>query len=110
MNWFKTMDLMAIVDFVYHGDTYIYKEDLNGFLFLTEDLHLKCLSGYEDKVHDSAENSSMKQKCKTPTKVKQESGYKTNSSLSMESQNIPPVNNGKLVVATNISTEDHKGN
>ena len=102
------MDLMAIVDFVYHGEAIIYKEDLNGFLFFTEDLQLKGLSGYEDKVPDSAENSSMKQKFKTPTKVKQESAYKTNSSLSMESHNISPVGNGKLVVATHISTEDHK--
>ena len=50
----------------------------------------------------------MKQKFKKPTKVKQQSAYQTNSALSMESQSISPVNNGKLIVATNISTEDLK--
>ena len=50
----------------------------------------------------------MKQKFKKPTKVKQQSAYQTNSALSMESLNISPVGNEKLVVVTDISTEDLK--
>ena len=37
-------DLLAIVDFVYHGETNIYQENLDSFLAIAEELNLKGLA------------------------------------------------------------------
>ena len=43
MRGLKAKDLTAVVDFIYHGETNIYQEDLDGFLALAEELQLKVL-------------------------------------------------------------------
>ena len=45
MRGLKAKDLVAIVDFIYHGEANIYQEDLDGFLALAEELQLKGLAG-----------------------------------------------------------------
>ena len=45
MRGLKSKDLVAIVDFIYHGEANIYQEDLDGFLALAGDLQLKGLAG-----------------------------------------------------------------
>ena len=42
MGGLNTKDLVAIVDFIYHGKANIYKEDHDGFLALAEKLQLKA--------------------------------------------------------------------
>ena len=42
-------DLMAVVDFLYHGEINILQENLENFLNLAEELQLKGLSGQNDK-------------------------------------------------------------
>ena len=41
MRGIKAGDLVAIVDFIYHGEANIYQEDLDGFLALAEELVCK---------------------------------------------------------------------
>ena len=48
MRGLKAKDLVAIVDFIYHGEANIYQEDLDEFLALAEELQLKGLTGYKD--------------------------------------------------------------
>ena len=45
MKGMKYEDLLAIVDFMYHGETNIYQENLDSFLSIAEDLCLKGLVG-----------------------------------------------------------------
>ena len=45
MRGLKAKDLVALVDFIYHGETNIFQEDLDTFLALAEDLQLKGLTG-----------------------------------------------------------------
>ena len=45
MRGIKEKDLVALVDFMYHGETNIFQDDLDVFLALAEDLHLKGLAG-----------------------------------------------------------------
>ena len=45
MRGIKFKNLAAIIDFIYHGQANIYQEDLNDFLELAEELHLKGLTG-----------------------------------------------------------------
>merc|ERR1712204_76425 len=45
MRGMKSEDLVAIVDFLYHGEANIYEESLDSFLAVAEELRLKGLSG-----------------------------------------------------------------
>ena len=47
MRGMKPDDLLAIVDFLYYGETNIYQENLDTFLLIAEDLQLKGLSGLD---------------------------------------------------------------
>ena len=44
MKAIKYIDLVAIVDFLYYGETNIYQENLDSFLNIAEELNLKGLT------------------------------------------------------------------
>ena len=50
MRGLRTKDLEAIIDLIYHGETNIHQEDLNGFLALAEELQLKGLAGSQENT------------------------------------------------------------
>ena len=50
MRGVKAKDLVAIVDFIYHGEANIYQEDLDEFLALADQLQLKGLAGSQDNI------------------------------------------------------------
>ena len=45
MRGLKAKDLVAIVDFIYHGEVNIHHEDLDGFIVLAKEFKLKGLLG-----------------------------------------------------------------
>ena len=53
MRGLKAKDLVAIVDFIYHGEANVCQEDLDGFLALAEELQLKGLAGSQNDMEDS---------------------------------------------------------
>ena len=62
MRVLKAKDLVAIVDFIYHGEANICQEDLDGFLALAEELQLKGLAGSQNLNPEKAEQPVKKQK------------------------------------------------
>ena len=53
MRGMKSEDLLAIVDFLYHGEANVFQEHLDSFLAVAEELQLKGLMGKTDgKVED----------------------------------------------------------
>ena len=62
MRGLLAKDLVAILDFIYQGETNIYQEDLDGFLSLANDLQLKGLTG-SAKNNDPQEKIKPTQKC-----------------------------------------------
>ena len=60
MRGIKAKDLVAIVDFIYHGEANIYQEDLDGFLALAEELQLKGLVGSQKESSDTLETPEEK--------------------------------------------------
>ena len=46
-------DLLAIVDFIYRGETNVFQESLDSFLAIAEDLQLRSLMG---KPNEKVEN------------------------------------------------------
>ena len=53
MRGLQAKDLVAIVDFIYHGEANIFQEDLDGFLALAEELQLKGLERAKDETLDT---------------------------------------------------------
>ena len=49
MRGLKAKDLVAIVDFIYHGEADVFQEDLDGFLALADELKLKGLASSESE-------------------------------------------------------------
>ena len=49
MRGMKSDDLLAIVDFLYRGETNVYQENLDSFLAIAEELQLKGLMGKGDE-------------------------------------------------------------
>ena len=68
MRGLKSKDLVAIVDFIYHGEANIAQEDLNGFLALAEELQLKGLTGSQHDAEDVEEETN---KTRDETKTSQ---------------------------------------
>ena len=53
MRGVKSDDLLSIVDFLYRGEANVFQENLDSFLAIAEDLHLKGLMGKSnEKVED----------------------------------------------------------
>ena len=75
MKGLKEKDLVAIVDFIYNGETNIFEDDLDEFLALAEELQLKGLAGYKDLTEDSEKKIDSKSNNQRPPKIKQESSY-----------------------------------
>ena len=72
MRGIKSVDLVAMVDFLYCGEANVYQEYLNSFLAIAEELQLKGLQGSNDlngfnetEVHKEPLPRESKQKYKT---------------------------------------------
>ena len=78
MRGMKLVDLEAILDFLYLGETNVYQDNLDSFLTLAEDLKLKGLQGRSEDNEDLQS---------TQTKTKQECFVQTTSKFKMA--NLP---------------------
>ena len=72
MRGLKVKDLVAIVDFIYHGEANIYQEDLDGFLALAEELQLKGLAPTKENVAEEPIGAHKETKTQTKFIPKQE--------------------------------------
>ena len=61
MRGLKAKDLVAIVDFIYHGEASVFQEDLDGFLALAEELQLKGLASSHNEYPEPVGQKSNKQ-------------------------------------------------
>ena len=69
MRGIKEKHLSAIVDFMYHGQAKVHKEDINEFLIVAEELELKGLSGinsFDKKELDPSYEPSKKIQIQKP--------------------------------------------
>ena len=124
MRGLKSKDLMAIVDFIYHGEANVYQEDLNDFLALAEELQLKGLTGSkEEQIEEKKENPTNKELSKPKKQAisKQESpqynyeqtenfvqeSYFSKDSIS-EDNSIIAVESSKMIVRVDSNIEDLK--
>ena len=71
MRWMKSEDLVAIIDFLYCGETTINQENLDDFLTIAVELKLKGLKGGTNETYEERENVDMSkiktEKCEQKT-------------------------------------------
>ena len=67
MRGIKSEDLVAIVDFLYCGEANVFQDNLDSFLAIAEELHLKGFSG-QDCLDDRKESVLTLPKTTEPTK------------------------------------------
>ena len=90
MRGMKSIDLVALVDFVYFGEAKVFQENLDSFLAIAEELQLKGLQGSKDQ------NELAETKFFPPsTKLVNEMSHITS-------------NSGAESIAREITTEAHK--
>ena len=60
MRGVKSIDLLAMVDFLYHGEANVFQENLDSFLCIAEELQLKGLQGSkgQHEFSDTKQNDS----------------------------------------------------
>ena len=84
--------MVAIVDFIYHGEANICQQDLEGFLALAEEFQLKGLAGSQDVIFETVE-----QPVKKTTMLEKEPTEKT---YNIEKKTTPK-NNANEIKAIN---------
>ena len=78
MKGLKTKDLMAIVDFIYHGETSVHPDDLERFCTLAQELQLKGLIKSESYPLDNADGEVKR------IPIQKEKNYIADTSLHVE--------------------------
>jgi len=68
MRGLKSEDLVAMTDFLYHGEANVYQENLDSFLAIAEELQLKGLNGNQTEAM-SEENIAKNAKTKPTARI-----------------------------------------
>ena len=112
MRNIKIKDLIAIVDFMYHGEVNIYQKDLDSFLASAEDLKLTGLSGGEPEDFKPMLTPKVtpKQHISTETfTTNNAKGDDQDSDTSTYNKEIVPnIDNALIVSVVNIDELDEK--
>ena len=100
MRGMKSKDLMAVIDFVYHGETNIYQDNLDSFLAIAEELELKGLAQGTPQTQEVGYSKPIHQKINL---VKEESKQEKlgTESLNLDIIENEPVNGPENTVALN---------
>ena len=105
MRGMKSSDLVAMVDFLYHGEANILQENLLSFLAIADELELKGLTGINQEPK--------KEECKFQQKRNVIKSEHPHTELSQEIQNInydvnDPVNKISSISQNTMDGIDHK--
>ena len=71
MRGLKSVDLLAIIDFLYCGEANVFQENLDSFLSIAEELQMKGLMGKDDADKMGLSESSIQRSQTNPTKMRQ---------------------------------------
>jgi len=107
MRGVRPENLMAMVDFFYHGEANVYQENLDSFLVLAEELQLKGLRGNqtENKVEDFRRTTQQKSNPKYPKYISTTEQFPSNKVVNNENGLVQPAT-GKALVLTDEATNN----
>ena len=95
MRGLKSEDLVAVLDFIYYGETSVYQENLDSFLALAEEFQLK---GLTERDEDKEEDHEILLKKK----------YLFQNRLNFESSNVKDNGNHKDLMTVALSANNVK--
>ena len=96
MRGFKVSDLVAVVDFIYNGEAKVNQDDIDRFLTLAEDLHLK---GLAKSQKDTSDDARAQIKSPEPSIKSEESHYKQETSKEFDMNTISTFEDDLVVPA-----------
>ena len=107
MRGIKSDELLAVVDFLYYGETNIFQDNLDCFLKIAEELSLKGLTGGTEDTNDIDTNivkksSTIKQPSKTQKQETEDEWVKTDQNSKMLTSEEELLN-VKTLAVSNIS-------
>ena len=99
----KSEVLLAIIDFLYFGETNIFQENLDSFLVIAEELHLKGLMGSKNDETLSKEKTHKTTdiKKKNPVKNKEKTSVLNKQTMSQEYDTFT----GTVALTSNFSVD-----
>ena len=106
MRGVKSEDLLAVLDFLYCGETNVYQEDLDSFLAIAEELQLKGLMGKSSQEDDITTKTSDVPVAEN-TAYKNETRMTRSTAMSMSS---PQVTSRDSFARTVAVANEHSGN
>ena len=120
MRRLNAKDILAIIDFIYHGEVNIYQEDLDCFLGLADELQLKGLAGSGDrnivapetKIRTQNTHKSQRNNVMEYNNINQSKTVFDNKPLlseNFESSYLVTSNTENLFVATDTTQQDVQG-
>jgi hypothetical protein len=99
MRGMRSEDLVAIVDFMYLGETNIYQESLDGFLAIAEELNLKGLTGSNnDSKEGVATTKAPDPKLISPRETKFTNNMSTKHKTAKETTKLQNYEEGTVAV------------
>ena len=102
MRGMNSVDMVAIVDFLYFGEVNVYKENFDAFLAIAEELQLKGLKGSNDQNESS----------ETELQTRPKQNYRTNQNTSdsgttsdEQSDDLKRIENNALAISMPVSAD-----
>ena len=102
MRGMNSVDMVAIVDFLYFGEANVYQENFDAFLAIAEELQLKGLKGSNDQNESS----------ETELQTRPKQSYRTNQNTSdsgttsdEQSDDLKRIENNALAISMPVSAD-----
>ena len=108
MRGMKSENLLAIIDFLYHGEANVYQEHLDSFLAIAEELQLKGLTGKANNDEERAQKERKAPFPKNEPKVSQP--LELQAIVGQEDANNYDTGLGTVALASNYSSDLHELN
>ena len=98
MRGMKYEDLLAIVDFLYHGEANVHQENLDSFLAIAEELQLKGLMG---KTDENVENTHVDQKYAPPENIPNPNKIARSANIHTKLNNVRTSSSDRALAVSN---------
>ena len=105
MRGVGSYNLMAMVDFFYHGEANVYQENLDSFLVLAEELQLKGLRGNQTETDANMISQPTKQNSRPKSPKSATEQFPANKVVCNESGLVHP-STGKALVLTDEASNN----
>ena len=102
----KSADMLAIIDFIYCGESNVFQENLDSFLAIAEELQLKGLMGKREENFENENKNSEPKVIGLVSHNNIEASRTTPDNKQMQNSNVFEDQTSKTVAVQNYTSED----